>query len=317
MINNVKNIYEKHKKNRIWQHCIYFIQALFGFPLIIFLRILPVDISSYLMGKIVRIIGPFTKENKVALLNLSLVFPDKSIKDLNNIARDEWENIGRVIGEFPHISRKDLFLKRMEIDGAEYATKVLKEGKGGVFVSIHMGNWELCSLVASSLGIKLNTVYRSPNNPFFENIFRFRTLENNGEVIPKGKHSGIRIIQLAKQKGFIGMLIDQKLREGLELKFFGKPAMTTHFPALLAYRFNCPIIMVKTERTKGVNFKVTIYPPIYSGTEEKSEDKIKELSQELNDIIEGWIKENPSQWLWIHKRWNSEVFKDTKSSTHK
>ena len=56
MINNVKNIYEKHKKNRIWQHCIYFIQALFGFPLIIFLRILPVDISSYLMGKIVRII---------------------------------------------------------------------------------------------------------------------------------------------------------------------------------------------------------------------------------------------------------------------
>lgn len=312
MSENVKQIYEKHSKNRPLKQVAYFLQALFGFPLIIFLRILPVDIASYICGKTARLVGPLLKEHKVALLNLELAFPDKSSKELRRIALNEWENLGRVIGEFPHISQHELFLSRMEIIGQEYALDVLNKGNGGVFVSVHMGNWELCSLVANSLGIKLNTVYRSPNNPFFEKIFRFRTSENSGEVIPKSAHSGSRIIRIIKDKGFVGMLIDQKLREGLELKFFGKPAMTTHSPALLAYRYGCPIIMVKIERTKGVHFKVTMYPPIYANQEEKNEENIKHLSQKLNDNIEEWIKENPSQWLWIHKRWNQEVFSGDK-----
>ncbi len=308
MTDNIEQLYRKKHKNKLLKNIVYFIQALFGFPLIVLLRLLPIDASSWLGGKTARFVGYFLPEHKIALMNLKLAFPDKSPQELKKIALNEWENIGRVIGEYPHISRKEFLLNRMEITGNENALEILQKNKGGIFISIHMGNWELCPLVASNLGVTLNTVYRNPNNPFFEKIFRFRTKENLGEVIPKGEHSGARLLQIINNKGFIGMLIDQKLREGLELDFFGKPAMTTHFPGLLSYRYECPVIMVKIERTKGVHFKVKLYPPLYADKSKKSEDSIKEFSQKLNDIVEGWIKENPSQWLWIHKRWKPEAF---------
>ena len=101
----------------------------------------------------------------------------------------------------------------------------------------------------------------------------------------------------------VGMLVDQKMNDGIAAPFFGIEAMTAPALAMMALRFKCPVIPARVIRTRGAHFRIELSPPIYAEeTGDKNAD-IRAFTARVNGILEAWIREHPDQWLWLHNRW--------------
>jgi KDO2-lipid IV(A) lauroyltransferase len=110
-------------------------------------------------------------------------------------------------------------------------------------------------------------------------------------------------METLKRGDWIGVLFDQKLNEGVPVPFFGRDAMTSPLPARLALAFRCPLVPTRTERLNGSHFRLTIYPPLeLPETGDRNKD-LEILMGRMNEMLEGWIREQPEQWFWVHKRW--------------
>lgn len=306
--NRVDELYYKPaNKKKIRNNIRYFFEAFGIVFLYILFRILPLDCASWLGGKVVRKIAPLSKKHKIALMNLDLVFPEKTFKEKEKIALDEWENIGRTLAEYPHINSSKL-AKRITFERIDNALKFVNQKKGGFLLSAHYGNWELTSCIMQMSKSRVSFVYRKPNNPFLLKIFKVRGRNINGDMIGKDENSLLKIMKCISQKEMVGMMVDQKLYEGVSVKFLGVDAMTTPAPAIVAKRYGCPILPIKVERINlTANFKVTFCEPLLFEKSKADMAEITKITQQISDIIESWIKEDPSQWLWIHRRWNKEV----------
>ena len=149
------------------RHISWPIEAVLAYLLIGLLRLLPVGVSSGVMGFIMRIIGPLTSFHRRSLFNISFAMPEKTLQERRKIARDMWDNLGRVVGEFFHI-RTIMASKRITVHGMEHI-EALRD-KGGFMISAHIGNWELASFPGVKAGFVMNCVYRPVNNPYISAI---------------------------------------------------------------------------------------------------------------------------------------------------
>ena len=151
-------------------------------------------------------------------------------------------------------------------------------------------------------GRECTTVYRAFNNKYVDDLLRKIRFKYGVNLIKKGSDGAKECIKALKNKENLGMLIDQKMNDGLPISFFNKLAMTAPAIAKFSLKFKCQIIPALCVRTKGVRYKIEYFKPIkYSflkklGTEEK-------IMLYLNKIIEGWILKYPEQWIWVHDRW--------------
>jgi KDO2-lipid IV(A) lauroyltransferase len=249
-------------------------------------RLLPLDLASATGGWLCRRFGPFVPVSRYAERNLRRAFPEKTDAEIRSILVAMWENLGRVFGEYPHLARFRLYEpeSRVEVVGAEHVDRLREDGKTGIFFSAHIGNWELASLGATQRGLPLTRIYRAPNNPL------------------KGAEGARRALAVMRAGGHLGMLVDQKMNDGIAAPFFGRPAMTAPALAQLALKFDCPVVPAKVERLEGCHFRLTIYPPL--AVEKSGERDVLALMTRVNSIIEGWIRERPEQWLWLHRRWS-------------
>jgi KDO2-lipid IV(A) lauroyltransferase len=99
------------------------------------------------------------------------------------------------------------------------------------------------------------------------------------------------------------VLVDQKMNDGIPVPFFGRPAMTAPAVAQLALRFDCAIIPARVERLKGARFRLTAFPPIeIAKTGNRQADTLAIMTR-INAVVEGWIRERPDLWFWLHRRW--------------
>ncbi len=283
----------------------YFFQALFIYTFFLVLKILPVDFASWFSGRLIQFAGGFSHKNKISNANLRFIFPEKSEKEIKHITKKMWNNLGRIIGEFCHIDKfNDKYKDRIKINGREHLDELIAMNKGGIVISAHFGNWELASFIASTFGVKINIIFRKPNNYFLNPLFNMRNKKSeNGIMIPKTNNTVKQILQALKNKEFLGILIDQKINSGLEMNFLNHPTKVSDSSGLFAIKTGVPIIPAIIKRTKGVNFEISILPYIIP---EKTGDfhyDVEQITIKTNKIIEEWILENPEQWLWIHDRW--------------
>lgn len=258
------------------------------------LKCLPMDISSSVMGKLARGVGPLLPVSRLGRDNLTKAFPKKSMKEINGILKGAWENLGRVAGEFPHVDK--IAKRRTTIINEECIAKLQNDGKPGIFLSAHLANWELPHYLVVQRGLPITLVSRPPNNPFTKKFFMW--VRNHPLVffILKGPRGTKELIHTLIHKGHIGLLMDQRFSEGVSLPFFNREAMTAIGPAKLALKYNCPIVPVHVVRTKGVHFTVTFHAPLVAPTPEQ-------MTKKINHVFETWIREHPEQWLWLHNRW--------------
>jgi KDO2-lipid IV(A) lauroyltransferase len=265
------------------------------------LRILPLDFASDVGGFIGRKFGPLLGVHRRAQKNIARAMPELDDAAREKILTDMWDNLGRVMAEYPHLHEfKDL--TRIELENMDHVHRFREDGLAGIFIGGHMGNWEVSPIVSAQLGVPMAVVYRNPNNPFVAAMLSYAREAVSPYRMPKGPIGGMGIMRHLKKGGHAGMLVDQKLNEGLELKFFGLPAMTAPAAAQWAIKLKIPMLMIRVKRLKGARFKVGFLP--FEGLPEKDgPEEVARTTQAINDTIEAFIRETPAQWLWMHRRW--------------
>lgn len=259
-----------------------------------FLKILPMDVSSALMGTLARRLGPLLPVSRLGQENLKHAFPEKSSKDIDHILKGVWENLGRVAGEFPHVNAIARY--RTTVIHGDRIQTLQQDNKPGIFLSAHLANWELPHYIVVQQGLPIALISRPPNNPFTKRFFLWVRYHPLVSFILKGPQGTKELIYTFMHNGHIGLLMDQRFSEGVRLPFFNRDAFTAIGPAKLALKYDCPIVPVHVVRKKGVHFTVTFHPPLVASNPEH-------MTEKINHMFETWIRQHPEQWLWLHNRW--------------
>ena len=279
----------------------YFLEGCLLLLLFILLRILPLGISSFLMGKLSSLIGPKLGVTKKAYNNIKNVMPEKNEKEIKKIIKDMWENLGRVAGEYPHLSKLDPEKNnKIEIYGKKNLSLIKKNKTPAIFFSGHLANWEISPIAAIKNGVPVLSIFRKPNNPIVNSLIKY--LRSNLPMAPKGKEGAKELIRSLKKGTSIGLVIDQKMNDGIKVPFFNKPAMTSDALAQLCLRIKSLVVPVEVERIKNTKFKITFHDPLKI-TKNGEKKTPLQIMTEVNFILEKWIRKNPGQWLWLHRRW--------------
>lgn len=282
----------------------YLLEALLCLAAWAVFRLLPLDAASWLGGRMGRIFGPLLRQHRTALTNLALVFPEKPESERRHIAMRMWDHLGRVLAEFSHFSGNSL-IGRVSFSGLE---NLPPPGKAVIFVSGHFGNWELTYPAAYEHGVPITLVYRHFNNPYVDRMMGALRRSHCSNMIQKGLRGAPKMARALKEGESLAMLVDQKMNEGIAVPFFGHPAMTAPAFAQFAMRFNLPIIPAHVVRTGGVHFRAIAHSPLSIPKSGDEEADVRAILLAMHTFLEGWIREHPEQWFWVHRRWPKEVY---------
>ena len=254
-------------------------------------RLLPFDTASNIGAFLGVKLGKYFKANNTARKNLAMVFPQKSDQEREQILNDMWDNLGRNIGEFPHIDK--MAKDKLTLEGAENFPK----NSPAIVISAHFGNWEITGSVAKKYLNNPSAIYRKVNNPYIDNAVKNIRAKLYNKLFVKG-NAGMELVKVLKNGEHLCLLTDQKMNNGIAVDFFGKPAMTAPAIAYFAKRYKVPIIPVKVLR-KHTNFVATVEPALDIAEGES----VESIMLKANKTLEKWIKADPAQWFWVHNRW--------------
>ncbi len=278
----------------------YTLETILAYAVYGFFRVLPLDAASAAGGWIARQIGPRFSASETARQNLAMAFPEKSAAEREKIVLGMWDNLGRVAAEYSHLHR---IWERVTLENADLIPVIRDSGKPAIFCAAHLANWEVCAIAAKKHGLDINLVYRKPNNPGVDSLLRHARDSGASAHIQKGREGAREMLSVLKKNGVLGILMDQKLNEGMAIPFFGHDAMTAPAIAHFALRFDCPVHPARVERTGGCHFKMTIDPALKTPGSGDREQDTRTMLVEINNLLESWIRQRPEQWLWIHHRW--------------
>ena len=280
---------------------IYFIEFIFVYIFFTFFKLLGYKISSNLGFLIGKLFGPMFRSKKSIIENLKK--SNISLKqNYNQVASNVLGNYGRVFSEYPFLKsfRNGELNNFIEIDGKNHLENIRKEKKRVVFVSGHFNNFELMAMQIEKSGIELSAIYRPLNNIFLNKIMeKIRTKYICKNQIKKGRTGTRQIIKNLKKGCSIALMIDQRVREGSKVKFFGDLATTTTIPAQLIKKYKCELVPIYIERKEKYYFKMHIAKPIKISSKKTTGD----ITLFLNTVLEKMILKNPEQWIWTHNRW--------------
>ena len=268
-----------------------------------FFRSLRFWAASALGGLLGRSIGPRLAVSRRAVKNLRIAFPEITDAEIRATVRRMWDNLGRMAGEYPHLSKINVYDPGgyVRVEGADIVDRLRDDEKPGIFFCAHIGNWEIMPLAARQRGLPLDLVYRAANNRLTEWLYKRGV--GGGEMIPKGPDGARKLLKSLKDGKHVGMLVDQKMNDGIPVPFFGRDAMTASALAELALRYDCPIVPTHVVRVKGPILRLIIEPPLeFIATGDRHAD-VAALMAMVNARVETWVRDNPEQWLWLHNRW--------------
>jgi KDO2-lipid IV(A) lauroyltransferase len=290
-------------KRLLWR-----LEAALAWVILAVLRALGPVRASNLAGLVARLVGPLLPVSRVADTNLRLALPELDAAARRRVVRGVWDNLGRVMGELPHLA--DLGPTASgpgwEIIGDD-VLRVVAHGGPAIFVSGHIGNWEVLPRVLTTYGIDVASLYRPPDNPFIAAMLRDLRRDGTGQraaLFPKGAAGGRAALMHLAKGGYLGLLIDQKLNDGIAVSFFGRRAMTAPALAMLALRYRCPVIPGHVQRLGPARFRLVVDPPL--SLPEPGDDRtadVAALTLAVNQTLERWIRARPEAWLWLHRRW--------------
>ncbi len=267
-------------------------------------RLLPIDAASALGGRIAGLVGPRLAADRVARRNLARAYPEKTQPEIDAIMAGLWNNLGRTIGEYPHLGeiKTQGPDRRVEVVDKDQVHQGLKGG-AYIFLAAHQANWEISAKAATDHGVGFAGVYRAASNPIVDWLIRRSRKTIYTGMLPKGREGAKQVIGVLRAKQGLGMLVDQKFNEGLPIPFFGRDAMTATAPADLSMTFGCPLVPVQVERLGGARFRMTVHPPITVSKAGDRKANVRAALEQINALVERWVRERPEQWFWIHRRW--------------
>ena len=285
----------------------YFIEAIFIYVLFFLFRILGIGLSRKFSSFLLVRFGFLFRKKEIIKNNILKVFKQYSDTEIDKLIIKMWSNYGLTLAEYVFLDKfrfNKLPKNHIEISGDEILVKIKKVGKPVIFISAHLANFEIMAMELEKKNINLAAIYRPLNN-FFLNPFMvyLRKKYLCKKQVKKGLIGTRETINYIKNNNSIALMVDQRVGESERYPFFGVPAHTTTIPAQLALKYDLEIIPIFLERKEENFFKMEIQQPLkYEKTQNSDKDK-KNITIEINRIIEKMILKNPSQWIWTHSRW--------------
>ncbi|MEA0971338.1 lipid A biosynthesis lauroyl acyltransferase [Candidatus Megaera venefica] len=271
------------------------------------LRLLSVDTSASLCSFIAKKIGPYLRVTKTARKNLKRVYGNET--DIEKVINDLWDNYGRYIGEFPFINVLDSLEldKRVKVIGLEKVEAFKKANQPFILFLGHQANWDFVIRKINDIYPKFGIAYRKANNPYVDReILKERENDQHITMIAKGPSGAKSIIKAIKSGASLAMLVDQKMNNGIEVPFFGFPAMTAPALAKISLQYKYPIVPLQIVRIgKSSYFELILHDPLKPLIDKDIEKSCYNIMLEINKILEQWIREKPEQWFWFHNRWKN------------
>ncbi|GBF57416.1 lipid A biosynthesis palmitoleoyltransferase [Candidatus Phycosocius bacilliformis] len=271
------------------------------------------DEASNAGARFARTLGPITSAHKTARYNMRLAFPRITPQEEREMLDAMWDNLGRVVGEFPHLASMGLFTpeSRADFDGLDILDRYVGTGQAGVFISGHFANWEVMPAAIVRRGVDCRVTYRPANNIWVDDtIVQARADYGVRLFAPKGPSGGVSLMRILAKGGSVAMMNDQKYETGVEAPFFGHMCKTADGPSRLAYRFKAPLQTMTVKRLGGVKFKVEVQEPMMMDFDASVDDAVHASVLRINRFMEETILKAPEQWFWVHARWPKKAWMD-------
>jgi KDO2-lipid IV(A) lauroyltransferase len=257
-------------------------------------------------------LGPRLKEHRIGRANLAAAFPDKSPDEIEALLRGVWDNLGRVAAELPHIDRLQAFDPDPQGIGdilytaetKERFQRLRRDGKPALIFAAHLANWELPALAAVKFELNATVLYRRPNiTAVSDAVLRIRK-GSMGTLIPTSLAAPLKLVRILEAGGHVGMLVDQNDVNGVDVTFFGRRCKANPLIARLARHVDCPIHGTRVVRLSDQHhFRVDLSEAIAPARAADGRVDIAGTMQVITSTVEGWVREHPEQWLWVHRRW--------------
>jgi len=242
-----------------------------------------------------------------ARTNIRIVYPDWSDERVDALLRATFAEMGRIVVEWarhPRLSPEEI-LRRVEFHGLEHVEKALQRGRGAIVVTAHYGHWEL---IPSAVRFRLPQVEVAPTgrtlgNPLVQAMVASRRNLGGGLVLERDT---AEIIRALRRNAAVGILVDlrrSRNRGGILVPFLGHRAWTTHGPATIARRTGAAVIPAFTRRIEGLRHRIEFHPELEQPRGGDLHADTATTTAALNDALARFILEEPSSWLWIHRRW--------------
>ena len=270
---------------------------------IVLARAIPLQMASWLSGNLWRLVAPRLRRQKRALANLELAFPEKSLGERKAIAAAMWENLGRTFAEsfrIKTLTEGD----RIVFEPAEGFEDAARGAKPFIVCGLHLGNWEILAHGGQRLGVSLIGVYQRLSNPHIETLLHsIRVPLYKAGLTPKTPMAARVLLRAMKNGASPCFLADLRDDNGPFVPFFGRPARSTVFPALLARTTGVPLYAGAAFRRPGGRFSIRIMPIPMPQTNNSAADALV-ATQALQRQFEAFIREAPEQWMWAHRKWD-------------
>jgi len=263
-------------------------------------------------GRALRKIGPWLPEHRTGRNNLAAAFPEKSPHEIEEILAGVWENLGRVGAEYAHLDRiAEEQPDRPHVPGVQISAavherinKMREDGKPALLFAAHLGNWELPATMVAQNYLDTSVLYRQPNIAGIARAIQEIRAGSMGELIPaSGMNSVFRLASVLERGAHVGMLVDQHFSRGVDVMFFGRPCKANPLIARLARRFECPIHGTRVISLPGHRFQLELTNELKPARDADGKIDVTGTMQIITSVIEGWVREYPDQWLWLHRRW--------------
>jgi Kdo2-lipid IVA lauroyltransferase/acyltransferase len=273
------------------------------------LRLLPMNAALGFADRAARVLGPLFGRHRVALDNLRKAFPEKSEDDIRAIALDMWGNMARLAAEYVYLDQ--LFdydpahpnVGRIEAFNVPLYEQISSEKKAHIIFTAHLGNFELIPIAGETYGLNVTAMFRPPNNPFIARYILSTRRARMGDLMPSRRGASIALARILEAGGNIGALVDQSFQNGVRTTFFGRPCETSPLIPKLARQFDCDVYPAHCMRLPGNRFRIGLEEKLTLPRDAQGKVDVTATAQLLNDVVERWVREDPGQWMWFHKRW--------------
>jgi KDO2-lipid IV(A) lauroyltransferase len=229
-----------------------------------------------------------------------------AFNELKKIEKENYRHYGRLVFELLHIpcDAARFAEKNVRVHNIEHLKNAMSQKKGVFFLTAHMGDWEIMSVVAMKYKVPLNIITKYMRIKFFDNIW-VNSRKSYGIKLIDEVHSARNVLKALHKGEVVGMVLDQFMGPpiGERISFFGKPAWTIASLAWFVQKTGAVVVPVVNYRKADGTFDLMLYPEIPFEKIGSDDANIKHNTQRYSDVIEKFVRKCPEQWIWVHRRW--------------